>query len=391
MYRMLLYLSAIFLYCMPIKSQVTITFSELNFKPGNTAEYRQLTDDAVWGILDEAGNTPGGTWDFSKLGTLDELRYLLRLDVEPTDFYPDASYKLNNTYTMADIELTAREFEKAGENELVRLGLDLDSSYIVMGGMGTDLTIKKQKADYTPGLIKMKFPLEFNPDNETKSECTRKILGIANIPGMGISNADIIYQVNYTRVFSVSNWGKLKLYGSDEDIEALVFKYKETTIDTVWMNGSLLPDFMLEPLGLKQGAKNETEGVIFYGKGYDNYLINAGKLTNQYGSQTFSGFGLSQLVTDIREGNNNNSFKMFPNPSNGIFSLILPNTCPGAYCVSIYNIMGSKVHESLYKNEAENINLKINMGNDMPEGTYNLVITNPGHKITYSGKIVLMR
>lgn len=388
MMRVYFVLSAIFLLTIPLKAQIVINRVELNLNPGHSTEYRQISGQSALSIFQSAGNSPGGTWDFSSLETTDILKYLYRDDILANDPYQNASYKFNNTYSMADVTLDAREYETAGDNSLIRIGMDLDSSFISMGSFGATLAIRKQKSDYTPALVKMNFPLEYNVSNEFSSNCIRKIYGIANIPGIGVTNAEVIYQVNYSRTFSVSNWGKVKLYASGNAIDVLVFKYKETTIDTVWMNGSLLPDFMLEPLGLRQGAVNTTEGYLFYGKGYGDYLLNIAKVNTQNGSEFYSGYGLSELVTNVEDKNQVSDFSVFPNPTARQFSIRLPLGFKGDLMVRIFNPLGIQVFESGYSNSSPVI--PINLSADLPAGTYNVIITDSDNR-TVNDRIVISR
>ncbi len=377
------------LLSIPIIAQVTITKDELNLAPGNTAAYRQISQESSMMVFQEAENTPGGLWDFSNLVTTDIIKYLNRDEVLSTDAYPNASYKFNNSYSMAGVTLEAREYELAGPNSLVRIGLDLDSSFITMGSLGATLAIRKQKSDYIPALVKMNFPLEYNNSNEYKSVSTRKIFGLANIPGMGITDAETIYQVTYSRDFSVSNWGKVKLYAAGNEIDVLVMKYKETSIDTVLMNGMPLPDFMLEPLGLKQGAQTIAEGYVFYGKGYGEYLLNIGRITNQYGSESFAGYGLSELVTSIEEQKEPIINEVYPNPTDGSLNIILPNSTGSRFLINIYNSMGNIVYES--ETHGGLRNYTISLGNELPAGVYNIVVTERANGKMVSRSFVLAR
>jgi hypothetical protein len=292
---------------------------------------------------------------------------------------------------MADITLLVREFEIADETSLRRIGLDMDSAFIEMGGLGSNLSIKKQKADYSPALEKLKFPLVYDNTYFNKSESVRKIIGIANVPALGISNAEVIYQVNYTRTYSVSNWGKVKLHGAANEIDVLLLNYIETTYDTVWMNGGLLPDFMLEPLGLKQGSKNNWQGIFFYGKDQKEYLLNAGKYTNQFGSDSYYGHGLSSLITSVTDIDDRRSSLSWPNPTIGKSTLKFCKTNETAWIINIYNSYGSLVKSMPVDNPSGEVLLDINFGSDSPVGIYYVSICDELSVVKHSDRIILTR
>lgn len=90
-------------------------------------------------------------------------------------------------------------------------------------------------------------------------------------------------------------------------------------------------------------------------------------------------------ATDLEE-NALFSISISPNPSNGVIRLNdgLSNSNPGPYQVSVMDLLGRTVHESIIPNLKQTINLE---KSNIKQGTYLLLIQN--QKLNYSAKIIL--
>jgi hypothetical protein len=100
--------------------------------------------------------------------------------------------------------------------------------------------------------------------------------------------------------------------------------------------------------------------------------IASGGFQNSYGGGTFDAFLVkftSCLSTPISERENSFPFKIYPNPSNGIFQLVGTDMADNENVVEIYNIIGEKIMGSIIKNDWLTINLS-----DQAPGIYFLNI-----------------
>lgn len=78
--------------------------------------------------------------------------------------------------------------------------------------------------------------------------------------------------------------------------------------------------------------------------------------------------------------------QIYPNPGNGIFSVVLPE--PGDYRFRIYNLQGKPVKEGKVQQGPDNLIFRLNM-DGMPAGIYHLVISS--NRQNLSGKLTLIQ
>lgn len=124
------------------------------------------------------------------------------------------------------------------------------------------------------------------------------------------------------------------------------------------------------------GDTNQTFIMVVTGNYYVIYTVDSSGCTSQ-----------SNTIVGIQDENSTGvSFNLFPNPSNGITTLVLQTTSPNDAFVNITDVLGKKVYEKNYKNINRQIKSSIDLS-EFGKGIYILTISN--EKGTVSKKVIV--
>lgn len=127
----------------------------------------------------------------------------------------------------------------------------------------------------------------------------------------------------------------------------------------------------LSPATVQTYLKNGCENIDVLNPSY----------AGQLGSGRINAFNSLQYVSVSENVNDSDDFYVFPNPSNGIFTLLFPDNKINS--VSVYNINGEMVFNEMVNPNDDRLNINL----DLSKGLY--IIKASGDKNHYSKKIVL--
>jgi hypothetical protein len=135
---------------------------------------------------------------------------------------------------------------------------------------------------------------------------------------------------------------------------------------------------------LPEGSIGAQDGqiILYTGKGQANVGVFTGSLT---AALTFQGTIQYSCATSVEEELNTGTFSVFPNPSNGILTLVTSDKGQGAEgIIEIYNSIGEKVTQCVILSGAKNLSIDLS---SQPKGIYFVRLVNEGQ--VFSQKIVI--
>ncbi len=186
-------------------------------------------------------------------------------------------------------------------------------------------------------------------------------------PDRGASWTDVTYNLPPINIINLYN----DLYSTNEAMylaTADAVWYKDNTM-SAWLNFSKgLPNtcWITEMMIYNDGTPNSSVRVSFYGRGiWESPLY-------------------SNIITAASTVNNNSSaVKIYPNPSNGIFTILLQNTTENAQ-LEIYNLLGQKIYVTQLHAFTTDVNL-----NPCTPGIYLYKVLSEKGVFISNGKIIV--
>ncbi len=381
------------LLSLSLHSQITIERSQLNYGVGKVGEVNEIKESYIYKIIEEVLPGANMSWNMSDIETATAVQPVTNTGVASTDPYPDAELKDTNIYRIFAVFIGAMEYYNVTDESVSLMGFWLDSAYSNFGGQieGAFLTVPAQKVDYKPEYKLMQFPITYNPDEPDVFNCMRSIKSMVTIPQMNYFDANVDYEIYYEREVKANGWGKVKIGAYGQEVNALMVSIKETAIDSIKLNGAPVSPMELALLGLAQGSKSTTETTIFYGEGYDSYLLKVMKYTNQQGTETYYGYVRHDLVTGVDDDPVMAASLQYPNPSNGDFNLSFDKTNDATWNLVFYNANGAVVKSFPIDDPRGRVSLSVAFGADSPAGVYFYKVANAEMKTVNTGKFTLIK
>ena len=193
-----------------------------------------------------------------------------------------------------------------------------------------------------------------------------------------------------------NNWLKLKLEGTVSNRSAIGTIVRCKAIidgDTIWQmrevssqTGYCSQNSLVVHFGLKDATSIDSLQVI-WPSGITQDFGSLG--TNQFYTLIENGsIGITGMTNPLED---KKSIKVFPNPSDGAFTIEIPVLKGENVKIEIFDITGVRVlSRQLDINSNNKLLIKQNLGSKIPEGIYTIVVT-VDETVRYSTKAVIMK
>ena len=210
------------------------------YTPKDTMYAKIFTEEAIQNINIEVG--PDKVFDFLNIQTTNEEEAVIDYENTYKEYFPNATFYYDNSYTIFGASLNTLEFEQIGSDGLKIQGFLTDSIFLPLSQDSTNyLIVPKQVVNYTPELVKLPFPLTYQePTAPTTYQTKRMINATFNYPTLGLTNVPVGHQQTTDYSFEVTGWGTLLLPGYDEPINVLQLAVQTICTDTIFLNGDQL-------------------------------------------------------------------------------------------------------------------------------------------------------
>ncbi len=333
-----------------LQAQLSLTQSNTAFTPGSVS--------VVAGSLTNFTLPTIGVnqvWNYSNLGwgAMTNWSVLSPANVNfPTATYVDTSMTstvIPGRYFYYDVYNQALP---AGVNSL---GFVLKSQHYYIGdltgGTNDSCVFPAQYFGYIAAQPVMPFPTTMGSSwhSNTRSvfnfNLTIAAYTLNNVPCQKVSYND--------RLDTVVAWGKMRVAtagGQSIAYDVLMVKRMSLTTDSFFMNGSLAPPALLTAFGLTQGQTTIMNRYLFWRADarYPLLMVNFGANNFTTAASLWTD-GTAQFdASGINEISDNVEINLYPNPSNGNFSIHLSKQLKHPIEFTMYNIYGQKVYSEQF-------------------------------------------
>lgn len=343
------------------------------------------TPDAQYHIWDLGQMIIGSYRYYAQFGTIAGFASATHVNKAYVDIAPGIKYETNLAFA---IESTG--IKTYGER-LTRQAFSLAAQ----SGVPTDsIVILAQDVIYSAPQVQMPYPATIGTKWNSTSKSTTN-LTITYTPGAplpGINNQPAQRKTTTTSTAEVVGWGFLKvkrLDGKSSGIRS-VLQVKNTisTTDSLFINGAPAPAILLQAAGLTQG-----ETRIVYQKSYYREYEMLPMLNITYEEATFTTRKDVNVHTQrlpypdgVNDVTNVAMAEIFPNPSNGTFTVRVPESTPGAWAYQVTDITGKTVATGSLT-LSSNKEAQVTLNSTVTPGTYIVTVQHDGtavsgHKIT---------
>ncbi|OQA01695.1 MAG: hypothetical protein BWY70_00290 [Bacteroidetes bacterium ADurb.Bin408] len=370
-----------FVLCFHLQAQIVLTEANTSFTPGtykpvgaNTSGYTAPT----LGVNQQ--------WNYANLtqSNVYNLSYSLPADTNfPTATYIDSNLSsvfIPGKYYYYDA------YNQTGVSGVNALGVVVNEQhYGSISANPTDSCIFPQQfSTYINPTYIMPFPTtmssSWSSDNRTALdfELTVAAYSLNQTPCQKVTHTN--------KMDTVISWGNMRVptvSGPSLAYDVLLVKRMTVQTDSFYMAGNPAPQPLLTAFGVSQGQTTVTNRYLFWRENarYPLLVINFG--SNNFTTPTgifYDGEAQYDPNNSIADNNNNSGFDLFPNPSDGNFSIQLNNAVNEAFNLNIYNMSGQIVHCQQY-NSSVNAPDRINAGSLKP-GIYFVEIVTKGGIMT---------
>lgn len=338
-------------------------------------------------------------WDFSNVGTASYKYYAVfaaatgvgsatHSNLAYVDIAPGMKYQ---TKLMFAVE--ANGIKTYGER-LARQAFSLGAQ---SGNPADSLVVLQQDVTYTAPQVQMPYPAtigtKWNSTSKSITNLTISYTPPSPLPPM--TNQPAQRKSTITSTCEVVGWGAVRVKRLDGKSSgaASVLQVKSTvsTQDSLFINGSPAPAALLTAAGLTQG-----ETRIVYQKSYYRQYEMLPVVNITYSDATFTtrdDFNVHaqrlNYPDNINDVDNVPIAEIFPNPSNGIFSVKLPEGGDGAWSYTVTDMTGKKIAAGVLNLGNTNTQTTVSLAGIVTPGTYIVTVSNDGAAV--SGQKIMIQ
>lgn len=366
---------------------IVLDSTNFTFTPNDTMYAKILTLESIQSIDIDVG--PDKVFDLLNVQTTGEEDTVLDNENTYHEYFPNATFYWENSYTIFGAFLGTLEFEKIDYYGLKSQGFITDSLFLPLSQDGTqNLIVPKQVVNYIPELVKMPFPFTYLGHTIPATYQTKRMINATfNYPSLGLNDAPVGHQQTTDLSTVVTGWGTLLLPGYKDPINVLQVAIEIIYTDTIFLNGEPAPDVILSQLGLTQGQRTKHHSIRFY---KENTYINVFRFEQFVGitgdTSYFAYYIKSKDITGVQEPFKNNTYRIYPNPSNGKQLYILNNNNSDIKKIEIYNNLGICVYKKELNSSQNNINIEFQT--QLAKGIYFYNLIGPNSNII-NGKFIV--
>ncbi len=344
--------------------------------------------DTIYGtVLSSVPTVPDGQWHTWDLSTVILASYRYYAQFSTAGGFANATHA-NQAYieNMGMSYVTNFMFSidnsgiKTHGERLARQAFPLGSQ---TGNPNDSLVIKAQDVVYSAPQVQMPYPATMG----TKWNATSKAVFNMELTALPIYNkAQTERRSTINSTSEVIGWGNLKIKRLDGkpsgSKHVLLVKSTITTQDSFFLNGSLAPAPILQMAGLQQGQTQ----VVYQKSFYREYeMMPMANIT--YEDATFAdnkkkdvNFHAQRLpypdnVEDIDGGQ---MAEIYPNPTNGIFTVHIPETGKSEWSYNVTDMTGKLVT----KGQLNSSKTLVSLQGTVAPGSYIVTILQDGTAIS---------
>ena len=248
------------------------------------------------------------------------------------------------------------------------------------GNTADSLVIEKQDMMYSAPQIQMPFPCTMGTKWNATSNATMNLR--ITVTNLFLNNAPAERKTITISKNEVIGWGDLRikrLDGKPSGTEQVLLVKNTISIqDSLFINGSPAPAALLAQAGITQGETRYVYQKSFY-RGFEMLpMCNITYTDSNFATIKDVNMHSQRLnypdnISEVSAG----TMSIYPNPSNGVFTIKLPEVNDNNWSYTITDMSGKTVAQAAITNN----NQEVNMSGKIPPGNYIINLVHDGKAI----------
>lgn len=334
----------------------------------------------------------GITWDYSDLAPTPSIHYSYSSSV--SRWFPAASYV--DTYSVAgliyDKTCSYNTYCKVETQGVYALGTvtyrqDIDlSDYTLVPG--DKIIVPEQYCVFNNPLKIIAFPMTLGVawDNHYTSYMDYYLTA----GSLSLYNAHIRRVSHMERKDTVMGWGNVMvpdMSGNVYTFKVLMTKRTSVQKDSFYLNGSPAPDELLQSICLAQGKTLIINKYMFWRENAAYPVLMLHYMNNDFTKPLAAHLdGNLESPKGVEEQDDIYGMSIYPNPSEGRFTIVFTKAESGEADVKMYDMLGKEFYHQrrVIEDGLNTITMQLNA---IPKGEYFLTVKTAGRK--YLHKVVI--